>query len=297
MAKQRQIEKWGVVFAIASSTVLLGCEEEIGLLKRYGEKVYAQVGTQLGLIPASPEKKAGESDSNSELLARLKANSELLREMMKVVYDREPKDPAEFGTYLNALNQGASLEGVYNGFTHSSVYRKYEIGNPGHSQEALKFFSEELAAIQGELKTPSTFSEKAARPLAVPVQPGIDPGSSTSGDTPNASSVKKDRKEQIEEYAKKFKDASIYTLKRVLADEVLKLIDEKAATPELLAAWYGSWVVRMSGRKVDFGLDLRNRPDESFHRQFALKAPRDRLQWETLNRVHRIFNEANRKKP
>ena len=73
----------------------------------------------------------------SDAAAQAKENSELLQEVMRVVFNREPRDRAEFGTLLDTLNQGASIEGIYNGFTHSSDYRKIEVGNPGAKPDAL----------------------------------------------------------------------------------------------------------------------------------------------------------------
>ena len=34
--------------------------------------------------------------------------------------------------------------------------------------------------------------------------------------------------------------------------------------------------------------------DESFHREWALQLPVDRLKWEVLNRLHRLLNDAVR---
>src|SRR4051794_2753949 len=46
-----------------------------------------------------------------------KANSELLHEVYLVVLMQEPADRSAFGGLVDVLNQGASFEGVYNGFT------------------------------------------------------------------------------------------------------------------------------------------------------------------------------------
>ena len=91
-----------------------------------------------------------------------------------------------------------------------------------------------------------------------------------------------------------FVDASNFTLKRVLGDEMLRLVAEKSSDPKALQAWYGQWVVRMAGKGVDFGFPLRNKADAAFHSQWAASADPDRLKWEVLNRINRILNARNR---
>src|SRR5690606_22891186 len=102
---------------------------------------------------------------------RSRANAEILREIFTVVYMRPPQDKADFGNWLDTLNQGASLEGIYNGLTHSSGYRRLESSIRGASPEALKRFGVELARLQAELPEPTRFREDASLPLPVPVQP------------------------------------------------------------------------------------------------------------------------------
>ena len=192
--------------------------------------------------------------SPSEAVKRAKENSEILQEVLRVVYDREPENRAEFGSLVDSMNQGASIEGLYNGFTHSSEYRKLETENPGSRPEALGFFASELARTEAELTPPTDFG------------------------------------------AETFSGASIFTLKRVLGDELLKLISQKSKDPKALQAWYGAWVVRMCGLGVDFGLPLRNKPDAEFHARWAATADSDRLKWEVLNRIQRVLNERNNPK-
>ena len=76
----------------------------------------------------------------------------------------------------------------------------------------------------------------------------------------------------------------------------MTLMTVKKEYPEKMALWYSRWVVHMASRNVDFGVALRNKPDEAFHYKWALTAAEDRLKWEVLNRVHRVLNEANRQK-
>jgi hypothetical protein len=82
-----------------------------------------------------------------------------------------------------------------------------------------------------------------------------------------------------------------------LGDEALRVLSTKTSSPEELALWYGKWAANMASRKVDFGLALRNKPSPEFHARWARQAPPDRLKWEVLNRLHRVLNEAERRKP
>jgi hypothetical protein len=93
-----------------------------------------------------------------------------------------------------------------------------------------------------------------------------------------------------------FVGASIFTLKRVLGDEAIKVMAAKAEYKEKFALWYSKWVVHMASRNVDFGIGLRNKPDEAFHYKWAVEASPEKLKWEVLNRLHRVLNEANRQK-
>jgi hypothetical protein len=268
---------------------------------------------------SSPSPSGPEMDAGTQSARNAKANAELLHEMYRVVYNREPKDRSEFGSYVDSMNQGASLEGVYNGFTHSSDFRKFEITNPGASPGALKAFGEELAVLEAELPVPVEFEAAATQPLALPVQPGVEPalpptpgqphrgadgvhvieyGKVPQPGTSPAPSVTPgvDVKALGERYTQQFVGASIFTLKRIMGDEALRVIASKKEYPEKLALWYSKWVVHMAARGVDFGVSQRNLADEGFHYRWALAAGDDRLKWEVLNRLHRVLNDANRPK-
>ncbi|MGZ3697393.1 MAG: hypothetical protein ACXWP5_04755 [Bdellovibrionota bacterium] len=256
-------------------------------------------------ILGTPAPSTPVSDENDPLAGRSKANAELLKEMFLVVYGHEPTDQTIFVSMLGALNQGASLEGVYNGFAHSAVYRKLESDNPSASAEALRVFGEELALFEVELPELTKFDARSAQPLATPVQPTGEeetpteitflPKEVTATPSPEA-----EREKLLavlpEKYSKLFVTASIFTLKRVLADEALKVVAARREYREKLALWYSKWAVHMAGRKIDFGIPLRNKAEEAFHYKWALEVTEDRVIWEVLNRVHRLLNEANRQK-
>lgn len=232
-----------------------------------------------------------------------KANAEILHEMFVVVSMREPRDRSEFGNWADTLNQGASLEGVYNGLTHSGDYRKLEAIHTGATPEAVRVFGEELANLELELPTMTEFDGNSASPL--PILGSVDPVSdshemknapSANGLIAATPSPKPDPKVLSDRYTKQFIGASIYTLKRVLGDEALKVVASKIQLREKLALWYSKWVSRMAQRNVDFGVALRNKPDEAFHFKWVMESADDRVKWEVLNRIHRVLNEANKTK-
>lgn len=290
------------VLTLALALTLSGCDrlppQVQGLLNRIkGSKSAAPAPS--GTPVAQPTK------LSSEAARRAKVNAELLKEMFLVVFVREPKSRAEFGSLVDTLNQGASLEGLYNGFTHSSDYRVLENENRGASPGALKAFGEELAILAAELPSPTEFTQSDTLPLALPVNPADAPppegkvdvvvfDSTRPQNTPTAQKPKIDLRELADKYSRGFVGSSIYTLKRVLGDEALKVMATKKDFPEQLAQWYSKWAVRIAGRNIDFGLALRNKPDVSFHYNWAVKANEDQIRWEVLNRLHRVLNETNR---
>ena len=248
---------------------------------------------------ASPSPEHAASREDIDAPARAKANAELLKEMYSVVFMQDPKDRSTFGNIVDSLNQGASLEGIYNGFTHSTEYRKLETGKSSASPDAVKIFSEELAQLESELPDPTHFSEKSAQPLPPPLIPDGSSAPTTheieftgADESPRPFN----QQEMAARYEKHFIGASIFTLKRVIGDEALKTMAAKKDFREKFATWFSRNVVRLSARNVDFGLALRNNPDEAFHYKWALSATDDRLQWEILNRLHRLLNDANRQK-
>lgn len=230
-----------------------------------------------------------------DLATTTRRNAELLVEMYRVIFRAEPADRQIFASYVDSMNQGASLEGIYNGFAHSSEYRELESKHPGASKAALDAFSEELASLEAELRAPTVFDAHSAEPLARPVDPGAGGTEAVefSKDTskkpaPSPTAQASDEIERV------FQHASVFTLKRVLGDEALKVIAAKREKAEDLSRWYGRFAARMAMRGVDFGVPLRNKADEAFHRQWASASGEDRLSWEVLNRVHRLMNGLDR---
>ncbi|MCC7441947.1 MAG: hypothetical protein IT285_09950 [Bdellovibrionales bacterium] len=309
---------------------LSGCDAET---KEAAETLFVKIARSLGLKverkgqePAEKPtagKEGAEGDLTSANAKKSKEHAELLQEVFRVVYIRDVQDNAEFGSLVDTLNQGASLEGIYNGLTHSAVYRKLEIANPSATPRALSAFGEELARLTLELARPTKFDPSSAKPLATPVQPGlseeeetkqeadanvIDFGSAPEAEEPPPAAKAKADDEEVPagpkppleelaaEYSRAFVGASIFTLKRILGDEALKVMAVKQEYREKFALWYSNWVLAMAAHGVDFGIALRNKADSDLHYAWALKASQDRLQWEVLNRLHRLMNDANQKR-
>ncbi len=194
-------------------------------------------------------------------------NAELLHEIFVVVFMEEPKDRNDFENWLDSVNQGASFEGVYHGLVQSTEYKRLETTSPAASVETLQTFGAELARIEAELPVPTSFESSI-------------PASKISAD----------------QYAKQFVTQSIFTLKRILGDEALKLVASKSGYKEKLALWYSRWAVQMAQRNIDFGISLRNLGDEPFHYKWAVENSEDLVRWEVLNRLHRILNESSAQK-
>lgn len=183
----------------------------------------------------------------SKSAVKNRTNAEMLSEIYTVVYNVPPRDRYEFANLLNALNQGASLEGIYNGFVHSSRYLELEKSSPPAAEKGFKTFFELLGNLESALFIKTKFEET-------------------------------------------FQGVSVFALKRILGDEALKVIYEKKVSHEKLCHWYANWAFRMTSKNVNFGIVLRNKPDETFHYSWAIKATDDQLTWEVLNRIHRMMN-------
>lgn len=248
-------------------------------------------------------------------------SAEIFQEMYRVIYMKDPQSPSDFGSWVDTLSQGASFEGVYRGLSQSAEYRNLELTNKGAAAQALKVFGQELARLEVELPERTIFHASMTQPLPLPVDPASPPDDDEDpilhqpdNQEFSLSKLEKLRNELTPEeyskqaqelreafvkkyselYSKLFVGASIFTLKRVLADEALKVLTAEREYPEKFALWYSAWVVDLTRYKIDFGLQLRSSPDPSFHYKWALGASRDRQTWEVLNRIHRILNHFAR---
>ena len=282
---------------------LSSCVQLPDSVRPYARWAVKKLFPELLKKPASPAATAttGSASYSSQAAKEAKANAELLHEMDQVIYIHEPENRSDFGNMVDSMNQGASLEGIYNGLVHSSDYRKLEVASPGSTAEALHIFCEQLASLEAELPMPTKFDATSAQPLALPVQPSADDSAVEEdfGQSPSPSpsaNAPFDKKAWTEKYSQIFVGSSIYTLKRILGDEALKVVAVKKDYPSTLYQWYSQWAVHMTSYGVDFGLEQRNSTDPQFHYDWAKSASQDRLEWEILNRIHRVLNDANRHK-
>lgn len=235
--------------------------------------------------------------SESVTARQVRANAELLQEMLSVVTLKAPVDASRFGNIVDTMNQGASLEGIYNGLVHSADYRGQEEGYFGSSAEALDAFAVQLAYVEAAFPKPREFDGSATHPLAMIDPTDLSPSQSLEPVMRLPAESAKDVKALAIAYRKHFAGASVYILKRVLADEALRLIALKQTEgPKALQEWYGEFVERAAELKVDFGLPLRSRADRAWHVKWAETAGMDRLEWEVLNRLHRIVNAGETKR-
>ena len=232
---------------------------------------------------ATPSPTVVPEDPVIQIAERSKENAQLLSEMIAVVNIHPPQDSSDFGNWVDTLNQGASLEGVYNGLTHTIQYQRLELLGHAASPQALRIFGEEIAQLEGELPRPSQLEWVGG--LLRATQSGDTPV-----DAPSSLPVLRDVGKLADQYVTQCVGASLYTLKRLLGDEALKVIASKNKDRERTASWYSKWVVHLALRGVDFGLPLRNKSDEDFHYRWALRSSDDRIKWEVLNRLHRLLN-------
>ncbi len=232
-----------------------------------------------------------------------KENQELLAEMLRVVFDREDsEDQADFEALSRTLNQGASLEGIYRGIIMGSRYRALESSSQAATPSVLKVFASEMAELQDGMREPTRFDPEIARqapridfPEDVPSALSAASKAARKDPAQEASPTPRlDKAANFRELLGIFVGASPYTLKRVLGEEALKRFEEAGEDPSAIPLWYAGLVVRLSSANVDFGLDLRRKPDFEFHRNFAKRIAIDRVKWEVLNRYHRLLNAVKK---
>lgn len=215
------------------------------------------------------------SQTNAEL------HAEFLRELFLVVLERQPHNQQEFLKYMNALYQGASYEGVYNGVVYSREYRNKEVGTAAPVR-SIKLFAE----IQGTLLLNQKYDPLKIKNPAVPDVP-------TNIVSSPPQPTDQERTDILARMDQEALGKSLSTLKRLLGEEILKTIDLKKEYREKLAAWYGRFTVFLNKKNLDFSIPQRNIQDEYFHYKWALQASEDRIKWECLNRIHRLMNEAS----
>lgn len=179
----------------------------------------------------------------------------LVIEMQEQIFARPIKDTSSAAGWANVLGQRASIEGVYHGIILSSEYVSLEKGNAANIK-ALRFFGNEMAMLE----FPSAH-ESDSRVLAAAAK-----------------------------YVKESMGLPIYTLKRELGERILREADKRRGDSEKLAAWFAGIAARWAMHDINFGMPQRNNKDEVFHFNWAKENTLGMIEWELLNKAHRILN-------
>jgi len=179
----------------------------------------------------------------------------LYKEMYEQIFLKSEQNPKDISAWINVLNQGGSIEGVYHGLILSTQYSNLERGSV--SLPAIRFLGEELSW----LKKPED-TEKA----------------------------EKERKELAQKIAQENIRNSLFTIKRTFGEFILQEIEKRKNDRAALSKWYAAIAVRWSNKDVNFGMNQRNKADFDFHKNWATTNSIGMIQWELLNRVHRLFN-------
>lgn len=180
--------------------------------------------------------------------------SAIVREMYSTIYSRHPRSLQDLGSWTNVLMQGGSIEGIYHGLILSNEYSELERGTA--SLRAVRFFAEESARDQAQ-----SAGDKIAKP-------GVAEG-----------------------LVKRNLNSPLFTLKRLLGENILLQLNARKGDREKLATWYSKIVIRWNGLGVPFGKMERVNMDDKFHHDWAMTHSIGLIQWELLYRVHRIMNE------
>ena len=290
MASNKSIRRGnGVLLALLISVTFTSCDwlppemEEAWVRLRKGVLLaLSPERTRVAVPMPTPSVTPDAQELISLRATHAKVNAEILQEIYSGAFGKPPENRTEFGSLVDSLNQGASFEGIHNGLIHGTEYRKLEHDSRGASLDALGYFAIELTTIEQEFTSPIEFNAEFEVSQTYPEW--------ADDSKPSMVSTEKANRENTERYNRQFVGASVYVLKRVLADEALRLVSLKKSRQERLALWYSKWAVQQTKTGVNFGVAQRNIAEEGFHFDWALKADEDRLKWEVLNRIHRTMN-------
>jgi hypothetical protein len=204
------------------------------------------------------QSKAAAEPTGSKMMSpgeKLAFHKWMVMEMQQQIFARPTGARDDVAAWANVLSQRASIEGVYHGFVLSTQYLEMEKSNRAPSA-ALRFFSTEMAAMDFPFDSEGDPKIVQAR----------------------------------ERYSKEHINSSLFTLKRVLGDRVIADSKKRKDDIDGLATWYASFASRWAKLGVDFGMEQRNRDDSAFHFKWAKENNLGLVQWELLNRVHRVLN-------
>ncbi len=261
-----------IVWSLLGLSFLSGCDRAEGIWSRWRTKLS-------GLFSRT-------SSQEGDELGQTRAHALFVNELYNVVWKTKPNSPDTFKSWVHTLNEGASYEGIYRGFTRNQFYRELETRTKGAHPAALSVFLRELGRLAKSTSQPRVFAAEDGLPLAKPMSNAdLEAGSEGVNEEVFAKAAKT---EAI------FAESSPFTMARVLGEEALRVIAEQAEKgDEALYRWYGQWAADTAGVGVDFGLEQRGKKDAQFHESWAKMASRDVLVWEVLNRVHRLIHSGD----
>ena len=198
------------------------------------------------------------TDSSSQILSsrdKISFYRWMVDEMYEQVMIERPKNSKDLDGWINIFAQGASVEGVYHGLILSTSYAAKETGTTTIS--VLRWYSQELEFM----------------------------------DALSSQMDKKVKLQSAGQYVKEKSDASFFTLKKEFGERILREIELRKNNRKELSKWFATLASRWAKLEIDFGLTERNKREFDFHEDWAMENSVGLLQWEILNRVHRIMNQ------
>ncbi len=239
-------------------------------LKAFNAHVGPVIGVRLEHII---QKETPPPEENADLEEHQKRNAAFIKEAHEVILGRAVR-AEEFNRWMNALNQGASYEGIFNGLSLGDEYRSKEVGVA--PPDSLRMYARIMTRLTLDAQYESKKFDDAGD------------GDRKSAVIPPAPTKEQENK-LLSEFARKGVNKPLFVLKRECAQEALKVMDLKKSYREKLATWYGHFAAFTNEFKVDFGIADRNVANDVTHYRWALSASEDRIKWEIFNRIHRLF--------
>jgi len=235
------------------------------------------------ILPACLE--SGQQPESVKTISEQEKNALTLTEVWRVVFLEEPKTDWIL-KWVDIQDQGGSLEGIYRALSRSSYYRKKEVDEKirVNGDQFLRFKKAMIWVEKRLSSSPILFDKGSSSPLeeygvvqfiSKLDRSGIETGGFGVKDT---------------EFEKSFQNASLFTVKRLLAEKILEALKEREADRTRTVEFYLDWVEFTGGFGVDFGLEIRNQIDREFHKKWAEGVKFDLIVWECLNRAHRLLN-------
>lgn len=90
------------------------------------------------------------------------------------------------------------------------------------------------------------------------------------------------------------RESSIYTIKRIVTERTLELIDYLKSKPEDLYRWYAIFSAEVS-KELRTQNQVRSISDEKYHYRWAEKVPLQHIKGEVIIKLHEILNQFNEK--